>query len=216
MSLRHQPTAKQYNTFDKEDMTDDSSGTIPTLGLKTPLRLRDRFCSRLSRMTAASVQIGENESMAIHLSRHGRSNQPRVELDDELGNFLQSMEQTMPIISAYPNGMSCRHVLDDILTAVGPRRTEAEDELWEAVLIYSYLNVDHIVTGIMRTFLANQETFAEFMTAYFGVDDVVDGGSELDRELGDPLISLLQAVQSYDRSVGQLHRLIHLAWELII
>jgi hypothetical protein len=37
-----------------------------------------------------------------------------------------------------------------------------------------------------------------FTTLYFGIEDIPDSRSKLNRELADPLISLLQSVQSYD------------------
>ncbi|KAH7089476.1 hypothetical protein FB567DRAFT_466545 [Paraphoma chrysanthemicola] len=187
-------------------MTDDSANTIPTLGLKTTLRLRDRFCSRLSRLVTAAVDLNEHQnqaSMIINLSRREYPDQPRLKLDDELHRFVKIMEHNMPLISRY-------------LTHTDANRDKAKGEIKRAILLYSHSHMEHIVPGIMRIFRACQDAFANFMTLYFGIEDIPDGQSKLDRELADPLISLLQSVQSYDHSVDQLRVLIEKAWNLTI
>ncbi|KAF2025315.1 hypothetical protein EK21DRAFT_76773 [Setomelanomma holmii] len=204
MLLQRHSTTKKSITFDLEDMTDDSTDIIPIVGLKSTLQLRDRLNNRLSRLAAASVKVCENEcehAVAIELSRHGKTDQPRIELDHELGQFLKSMEQNMPVISK--NSKSTYQQGED-----------AGDDLWESILIYSYLNIDHIVESIKRVFSANQEAFEEFITQWLGLDDIVGTDSSLDVELGRFIISLHQATEAYDRSVGKLHQLIGLTWEM--
>ncbi|KAH7073966.1 hypothetical protein BKA63DRAFT_576318 [Paraphoma chrysanthemicola] len=95
---------KSFQTFDTEDMTDDSTNTIPTLGLTMTLRLRDRFRSRLSRLVTATVDLNEHQdqtSMIISVSRREYPDQPRLKLDDDLRDFVKIMEHNMSLISRY-------------------------------------------------------------------------------------------------------------------
>jgi hypothetical protein len=98
-----------------------------------------------------------------------------------------------------------------VLTNIGSQCEEAEEDLWDSILIYSYSNVDHIVQSISRAFSDNKETFDEVLTRWFGIDDVDEKGSQVDHELGVYLISLHQKTYSYDKSLRQLHNLIHFA-----
>jgi hypothetical protein len=81
--------------------------------------------------------------------------------------------------------------------------------------MYSYLNVDHVVESIQACFSQNETTFEEFLTKMFGILDHTESRSTLDRELGDRLIFLNQAVRSYDKSMKQLHSLIRYASDMI-
>jgi hypothetical protein len=90
------------NSVFDEDLVDDSTGVIPTLGLGTPLNLRERFIRRLSKLLVADVTIqedGNKRSMTIFLSRNKASAQPRIELDKELRKFVRAMEDALPTIA---------------------------------------------------------------------------------------------------------------------
>lgn len=83
-------------------MTDDLTGINPRNGQKDPSKLRERFLGRLSRMIAARVRLSDHEkddSVDIFITRNDGSPQTRVELDTELGEFLQHVERSLSIIS---------------------------------------------------------------------------------------------------------------------
>lgn len=92
---------------------------------------------------------------------------------------------------------------------------QAAEDLWDSILIYSYLNIDHIVESLQRSFANNRTTFDDLVTKMFGVCDPNERGSRVDRELGDLIISLHHAVSCYDKSMKQLHALIHFASGMI-
>lgn len=94
----------------------------------------------------------------------------------------------------------------------GPRVEEAKDDLWDAILLYSYQNMDHIIESIKRAFKKDEEAFAEFLTRSFGLDSFDAKGSSVDNVLGDKLITLHQMAFSYDQSMAQLNALILFAW----
>jgi hypothetical protein len=86
----------------EEDLVDDSTGVIPTVGLGTPLSLRERFIRRLSKMLAATVVLKEDtskRSMAISLSRDKSSPHPQVELDEELRKCIKRLEEALATIA---------------------------------------------------------------------------------------------------------------------
>ncbi|KAF2818499.1 hypothetical protein CC86DRAFT_336907 [Ophiobolus disseminans] len=203
MPGRHHFATKMSQPIHTEhDLFDDSTGIIPTAGLKTPLKLRDRFLNRLSEMTVATATLdeqGSQDTIDIKLSRKTRSDQCRIELDTELRQFLDSMQHSLPIISTHHNDTPC---------------AEAENELWETILEYAYLNIDHIVHSITRAFANNKEIFAEFLTRWFGLDAFDAEGSRVDRELGEVLISLHQMTLGYNKSMAQLNKLIHFAFSI--
>jgi hypothetical protein len=92
-----------------EDLIDDSTGVVATVGLGTPLSLRDRFQQRLSKLLAANVNIQENKtkpSITISISRSKSSGQPRIGLDEELRKFVRAMEDALPNIATDSLGTS--------------------------------------------------------------------------------------------------------------
>jgi hypothetical protein len=74
-----------------------------------------------------------------------------------------------------------------------------------------YANMDHIIDSIRTCFLDNQDIFEGLVIKMFGVLDQNESRSTLDRELGDRILSLNQAVRDYDKSVKRLHALIQYA-----
>jgi hypothetical protein len=63
----------------EEDLVDDSTGVIPTMGLGTLLSLENWFVQCLSKLLAAGLHIKEGhdgKSMEIFLSRDKTSAQP--------------------------------------------------------------------------------------------------------------------------------------------
>lgn len=91
----------------------------------------------------------------------------------------------------------------------------AEADLWDSILEFACLNVEHVVESISRVFKDNNDAFAAFMTRYFGLDAVDAKGSKKDEELGELVIALYQAALGYDRSMRQLHGLIFYASGMI-
>ena len=92
----------------EDDLIDDSTGVIPTVGLGTPLSLKKRFVRRLSKTLAADLHIKEGQnggSMDIFLSRDRSSPQPRVELDEEVRKFVRCLEEALASIASSPRGM---------------------------------------------------------------------------------------------------------------
>jgi hypothetical protein len=77
--------------------------------------------------------------------------------------------------------------------------------------MYSYPNMDHIVQSIQTCFSDNQDIFEGFVVKMFGILDKDESKSTLDREVGDRIMSLNQAVRDYDKSVKQSHALIQFA-----
>jgi hypothetical protein len=88
---------------------------------------------------------------------------------------------------------------------LGPLCKNAEDELEEAILCYSYQNIAHVVESMTRVFGDNKDHFDDFVTRLLGLDDQT---LDVDEELGSSLIQLHQKVLNYDRSMAALHALI--------
>jgi hypothetical protein len=86
--------------------------------------------------------------------------------------------------------------------------------MWDSILIYSYPNIDHIIDGLQKSFASYQTKFDDLVTRMFGICDVNDRGSQIDRELGEQIISLHHLVGSYDKSLKQLNGLIRFASEM--
>lgn len=88
--------------FDADDLTDDSTGVVPNIGITTSKGLKDRFLRRLSTIMAASAQLHESQnenSIEIYLTRNGGTPQVRLDRDDELKAFIVSMEESLPTIA---------------------------------------------------------------------------------------------------------------------
>jgi hypothetical protein len=100
------------------------------------------------------------------------------------------------------------------LTLTDSSCERAEDEFWDAILVYSYANVDHIIESLQRSFANNQVTFDDLVTKMFGISDANERGSRMDRVLGDRIIALHHLVRSYDKSMRELHTLIHFASDM--
>jgi uncharacterized phage infection (PIP) family protein YhgE len=83
------------------------------------------------------------------------------------------------------------------------------------MLMYSYLNVDHVVESIQACLSDNHAAFEGFLTRMFGILDHAESRSTIDRELGDKIILLSQIVRSYDKSMKQLHSLIQYASDMV-
>jgi hypothetical protein len=206
-----------HSMLTEEDLVDDSTGITLIIGLATPLSLKNRFVRRLSKLLAAELHIKEGhdgKTMDIFLSRDGNSAQPRLELDEELRKFVRSMEETLASIASHPKGMYADFSKRSLLTHSGPRHDSAFEDLWDAILNYAYGNIDHVIHSLQRTFDDNHDVFADFITKMFGVDELDHDGSELDRELGDRVILLHQAVCGYNGSMRELNLLIHRASEM--
>lgn len=113
MSPKHHfVTEIPQNIFDDVDLIDDSTGIVPTVGLKTPTRLRDRFLQRLSKIAAADAKVhetGSQDSIQIYLTRNVGCPQARIERDAELRQYLQSMEASLAIISNKRTGTHTLH-----------------------------------------------------------------------------------------------------------
>jgi hypothetical protein len=181
------------------------------------MSLKKRFLRRLSKTLAADLHITEGQggtSMNIFLYRDKQSAQPRLELDEELRKFVRSMEDALASIASYPQGMSASFVQWLPLTQSGPRHDGTLEDLWDAILDYAYGNIDHVIHSHHRTFEDNHNVFADFVTKMFGLDALDPDDSELDRELGDRVILLHQAVRSYNGSMKELNLLIHQASEM--
>lgn len=92
MSLgRHSVHETTQNVFEDDDLTDDSTGVTPMIGLKMLHRLRDRFLLKLCKVTSASAKAQESanlQSIKIYLNRIDGSDQVRIELDTELKLFI--------------------------------------------------------------------------------------------------------------------------------
>jgi hypothetical protein len=100
------------------------------------------------------------------------------------------------------------------LTLTDSACERAEDEFWDAILVYSYANVDHIIESLQRSFANNQVTFDDLVTKMFGISDPNERGSRMDRVLGDRIIALHHLVRSYDKSMRELNALIHFASDM--
>lgn len=86
------------------------------------------------------------------------------------------------------------------------------DELWDAILIYVYSDIDNIVYSLAKTFKRYTACFADFVTDMFGIGDVNTTSSScviLDSELGDQLIALHHLLQAYAGSMKEVNALIH-------
>ena len=109
MPALHRSSAKvPYNILNDHDLFDDSSEVNPTAGLKTHMRLRDRFVDRLSIMATATVNLeehGSQDSMNVHFTRNSGSAQCRIEVDDDLQLFLDSIKPALSSIAIHRNGM---------------------------------------------------------------------------------------------------------------
>jgi len=65
--------------------------------------------------------------------------------------------------------------------------------------------------SIQKSFEENQTTFDELVTRMFGIDDMDNKGSLLDRDLGDQIIRLSHDVHAFDGSMRDLNKLIQFA-----
>lgn len=93
--------------FDADDLTDNSTGVVPIIGVTTPTGLKARFLQRLSTITAANAKLHESQNQSgieIHLTRNGGSPQVRLEKDDKLNAFIVGMEESLPTISKLKSG----------------------------------------------------------------------------------------------------------------
>ncbi|KAI4944273.1 hypothetical protein J4E91_008830 [Alternaria rosae] len=188
-----------YGIFVEEDLIDDSTGIVPTKGLGIPLSLKDRFLRRLSKMlgTAANIREPSNVNvMDIFLTRDKQSPWPNIALDEGLRKFVRELEDGLAAIAMHPSG---------------PPLDRACSELWDVILIFNYNRVEQVIRSIQNSFEENQVTFDELVTRMFGIDDVDNRGSMLDRELGDKIIRLSHNVHSFDGSMRELNRLVHFA-----
>jgi hypothetical protein len=86
---------------------------------------------------------------------------------------------------------------------------EAKDSLRDSILLYTYGNIAHIVNSIQKTFVDYQDRFENFITKMFGVNDPAMDENHF--KVGSHILTLYQATKAYDKSVGQLYSLIHLA-----
>jgi hypothetical protein len=108
---------------EREHLFDDATSAIPTVGLKTPLRLRDRFAYRLSSMASATVAVdneGTQNAIVIRLPRKSSSDQSPIELDNELRRFLHTLEESLVAISTHPTSMFAPHLFPTSLTTCRP------------------------------------------------------------------------------------------------
>jgi hypothetical protein len=86
--------------------------------------------------------------------------------------------------------------------------------LWDAILVYTYEDVDHVIRRLQRKFDDNHDTFVDFVTNMFGIEDLENGGSQLDWELGDRVILLSQEIKGYTGTMKELNGFIHMASEM--
>jgi hypothetical protein len=86
---------------------------------------------------------------------------------------------------------------------------EAKDSLRDSILLYTYGKIVHIVDSIQKTFVDYQDRFEDFITTMFGVNDPAMDENQF--KVGSHILTLYQATKGYDKSVGQLYSLIHLA-----
>jgi hypothetical protein len=89
------------------DLWNDITGITPDFGVKKSLSIWERFLARLSKMTdtaATTDSVGLPTVFDINIYREARSDQSRVELDEELKQFLTSIETELAIISTNRSG----------------------------------------------------------------------------------------------------------------
>ncbi|KAF1938836.1 hypothetical protein EJ02DRAFT_498479, partial [Clathrospora elynae] len=96
----------------------------------------------------------------------------------------------------------------------GSRHDNAKEALWDSILKFTYENIDHIIHTLQRSFNDNEDVFADFIAIMFGINDLEKEGANLDRELGDRVISLHQTVKYYDGSMRELNLIIQSASEM--
>ncbi|KAF1917826.1 hypothetical protein BDU57DRAFT_594100, partial [Ampelomyces quisqualis] len=198
MSPRHHYSTEIPQEIFDEDLYDDGHDGIPMRTLTTRPDLRTRFLCRLAKITETRLTMEEvGETSTIYMSRSSRSPQAKIEEDVELQLFLQDMKGLLEIIA--------QHRTESV-------PEQAKYRLKDLILRFAYSNIDHIIQGIKRTFAKNQNTYDDFVTRMFGIEE--GPGSKLDRELGALVIQLHQTVSHYDASMKQLNGLIDLSWSI--
>ncbi|KAI4645465.1 uncharacterized protein J4E78_009375 [Alternaria triticimaculans] len=199
-ATRNKPCEENpYGIFVEEDLIDDSTGVVPTKGLGIPLSLKDRFLRRLSKMLGTAANIRETPNgnvMDIFLTRDKTSPRPNIALDEGLRKFVRELEDGLAAVATHSSGLP----LD-----------RACSELWDVILIANYDRVEQVIRSIQKNFDQNRTTFDELVTRMFGIDDMDNKGSMLDRELGEKIIRLSHDVHAFDGSMRDLNELAQFA-----
>jgi hypothetical protein len=97
----------------------------------------------------------------------------------------------------------------------GPQFKHACDVLWDSMLCFSYDNVDQTIKNIDRPSKSEEKRYADFCERHLGVNDVDEGGSQLDSELGNEVIKLYHATLEYDTSLKAANKLVQGAAKMV-
>lgn len=142
----------------EEDLFDDFQNQACLNGPKKPSTLRARFSNRLSTLVDANVQLSEAKDdclVSIAISRHSESKLSRVEVNQQLQEFVNAMGSSLCYISRNPHGKHPFRSLCILLTVLGPDYAQAKDDLWTATLKYARLNTRDVVEKIQQSFKKN-------------------------------------------------------------
>jgi hypothetical protein len=109
MPARYQSTNERQDSLPTEqDLFDDSTGVLPTVGVSKELPVKERLIQRLGKMLAAQLHLQEGkkgDSIDIFLSRDKIPAQPRLQLDEELQKTVRRMEDELKRIASNPRSM---------------------------------------------------------------------------------------------------------------
>ena len=191
------------------DLIDDSTGAMVVLGLTKALSVSDRFSRRFSLLVESDVTLEESDGeVTIYVApqRGGTGRKEKV-----LG-FAQELETLLPRVHKHGQGEDekCAPIIfqDADWNYPGPQFKHACDVLWDAMLCFLYTNIDQIVKRIMQLFKDVENKYAELCERLLGVNDVDEGGSQLDFELGNEVIKLCHATLEYDTSFKAANKLV--------
>ncbi|KAH7411864.1 hypothetical protein DE146DRAFT_732252 [Phaeosphaeria sp. MPI-PUGE-AT-0046c] len=197
----HFPSEIPQSVFEEEDVFDDTISSVPMRTTTVPREVSGRFIRRLAKLAAASVKVQEERCgtfVEIIMTRNTGSPQARIELDTELKKFLTDLRSSLELISQHRNG---------------PAFEQAKEDLMDSILMFSFLNVEHIIQSLQRVFNGNYDDYQELISRVLGI--TAEKGTEVDTEVGDAIIKLHQLTRSYDKSLRHLHNLIQTASSMI-